>query len=76
MTALLLEVGVTSYEDFIYLCQGDDIFCTLERIESLSNSLYNRLQANQLLIRLLLPKAFDIDIARRPIGPAPRIKTS
>ena len=28
---------MTSYEVFIYLCLGDDIFCTLERIESITD---------------------------------------
>ena len=31
---LIIEASVTSYEDSIYLCSGDNIFCTLERIES------------------------------------------
>ena len=34
MTSLILELRVTSYTYFIYLCQGDDIYSTLERIES------------------------------------------
>ena len=34
MTSLITEARVTSYEDFISLCQVDDISRTLERIES------------------------------------------
>ena len=34
MTSLTIEASVISYTDSIYLCLGDDIFCTFERIES------------------------------------------
>jgi len=30
MTSLIKEVSVTSFEDFIFLCQGDDISPTFE----------------------------------------------
>ena len=34
MTSLIIEARVKSYKVFVYLCLGDDIFRTLERIES------------------------------------------
>ena len=34
MRSLTIEARVTSYADFIYLCQKDDISRTLEHIES------------------------------------------
>ena len=51
MTSLIIEVRVTSHEDFIYLFQGDDISRTLERIKS--NQPYLKTLGKSLLTFLL-----------------------
>ena len=56
MTSLIIEARVASYAD-IYLCKGDDIFRTLERIES-KKPYYTTLIENKLLHYIKYIKTF------------------
>ena len=62
--SLIIEVRVTSYTDFIYLCQrqGDDIYRTLERIERNQPYYTILLQIILLMGSYILPRAHRKDV--------------